>query len=138
MRNFLYMIVMWIADIHNRILALNDNREVPFTDKQLHFIVIGIIGMIMIFIVYPLFKSLAEHNHTMVIAWIYVFTLIIVLTFAIEIGQGYTGTGAMEFEDIMFGIVGFLAMFAVFAFLRWVYHGIVRWNRSRKRRRARS
>ena len=36
----------------------------------------------------------------MVIAWIYVFTLIIVITFAIEIGQKVTNTGNMEFADI--------------------------------------
>jgi len=33
--------------------------------------------------VYPVFKWLAKRNHVMVIAWIYVFTLIIVITFAI-------------------------------------------------------
>ncbi len=47
----------------------------------------------------------------MVIAWIYVFTLIIVITFAIEIGQKVTNTGNMEFADIVFGVVGFIVMF---------------------------
>lgn len=39
------------------------------------------------------------------------FTLIIVITFAIEIGQKVTNTGNMEFADIVFGVVGFIVMF---------------------------
>lgn len=49
------------------------------------------------------------------VAWIYVFTLIIVITFAIEIGQKVTNTGNMEFADIVFGVVGFIVMFFIFA-----------------------
>lgn len=135
MRTFLYRLVGWIATIHAKLLSLNDANGYGLNDKQLHFVVIGVLGMLLIFIVYPLFKWLVKNDHTMVVAWIYVFTLILVITFAIEIGQGFTGTGVMEFEDIMFGVVGFFAMFAVFAFLRWVYHCIRDWWRDRKRRR---
>ena len=60
----------------------------------------------------------------MVITWLYVFTVVIVLAFAIEIGQWYTGTGSMDSEDIAYGIMGFLVMFFIFAVLRGLYHGI--------------
>lgn len=136
MKAFLYAVVEWIAKAHTYLLGINDAYEYNFTDKQLHFLVIGIIGMVMIFVVHPVFKWLAKHDHVMVISWIYVFTLIIVITFAIEIGQKVTGTGAMEFADIMFGVVGFLAMFLVFAIIRGIYHGIrslILDSRSRKR-----
>lgn len=122
MGNFLYWVVEWIAYFHSSILKLNDAFEYNFTDKELHFLVIGLIGMGCIFIVYPIFKWLAKNNHVMVIAWIYVFTLIIVLTFAIEIGQKITNTGAMEFADIVFGVVGFIAMFILFAVIRGIWH----------------
>jgi hypothetical protein len=125
MRNFLYGIVEWIAKVHTYLLGLNDAYEYNFTDKQLHFLVIGILGMLMIFVVHPIFHWLAKHNHVMVISWIYVFTMILVITFAIEIGQKITGTGTMEFADIVFGVVGFMAMFLVFALLRGIIHGIV-------------
>ena len=82
--------------------------------------------MAFIFIVYPVFKWLAKHNHVMVIAWIYVFTLILVITFAIEIGQKVTNTGAMEFADIVFGVVGFVVMFFIFSIVREIYHLIYR------------
>lgn len=124
MREFLYFIMEIIAEFHTKLLNMNNAYEYNFTDKELHFIIIGIIGMVMIFVIYPIFKWLAENDHVMTITWIYVFTLIIVLTFAIEIGQKISNTGAMEFADIMFGVVGFLAMYLVFAimreFIKWI------------------
>lgn len=122
MKELLYWAVGLVAELHNAIMHVNDANEVNFTDKELHFLVIGLLGMAMIFVVYPLFKFLAKRDHEMVIAWIYVFTVIIVITFAIEIGQKITNTGHMEFADIAYGIVGFLAMFVVFAFIRGLYH----------------
>lgn len=124
MKELLYWIVECIAKIHSYILRLNDAYEYNFTDKELHFLVIGLMGMGFIFIVYPIFKWLAKHNHVMVIAWIYVFTLIIVITFAIEIGQKVTNTGNMEFADIMMGVIGFVVMFLIFSIIREVYKAI--------------
>ena len=126
LKELLYFIVAVIAKIHSKILSLNDSFEYNFTDKELHFLIIGILGMCLIFVIYPLFKWLAKHDHVMVIAWIYVFTVIIVLTFAIEIGQKVTHTGAMEFADIVFGIGGFVVMFLIFSILRGVYKGILK------------
>lgn len=126
MRAFLYGIVEIIAKIHRFLLKLNDAYEYDFTDKELHFLIIGALGMAMIFVVHPVFKWLAKNNHIMVISWIYVFTLIIVITFAIEIGQRITNTGAMEFADIMFGVLGFISMFLVFSIFRGIYHLIRR------------
>ena len=121
MKELLYWIVEWIAKIHSHILRLNDAYEYNFTDKELHFLVIGMMGMGFIFVVYPVFKWLAKHDHVMVIAWIYVLTLIIVITFAIEIGQKVTGTGNMEFADIVMGVFGFIVMFLVFSVVRGIY-----------------
>lgn len=126
MKKYLYLIVELIARIHNHLLKLNDAYEYNFTDKELHFLIIGALGMIMIFVVHPIFKWLARNNHVMVISWIYVFTLIIVITFAIEIGQRVTNTGQMEFADIMFGVLGFLCMFLVFSVIRGFWHLILK------------
>ncbi len=121
MRELLYWIVGWITRIHNYILRLNDAFEYNFTDKELHFLVIGVLGMALIFMVYPVFRWLAKRDHVMTIAWIYVFTLIIVITFAIEIGQKVTNSGNMEFTDIMTGVFGFVLMFLVFSAVRAVW-----------------
>ena len=126
MTQFLYWAVGLVAKIHNYLMQLNNSYEASFSDKEMHFLVIGLLGMGMIFVIYPLFKFLAKHDHEMVIAWIYVFTVIIVITFAIEIGQKITKTGNMEFADILYGIVGFLVMFLIFSVIRGLYHLIRR------------
>lgn len=126
MKELLYGIVGVIAQIHTFIMNLNDEKGSSFTDKELHFLVIGILGIAMVFVLYPLFKFLANTGHTMVIAFLYVITVLVVITFAIEIGQGITGTGVMEFDDIVYGIGGFLAMFFVFIIIRGIYHLILK------------
>ena len=123
MKELLYLAVSMVAEIHNRIMQLNNAFEVSFTDKELHFLVIGLLGMALVFLIYPIFRYMARHGGEMTITWIYVFTVIIVITFAIEIGQHISGTGNMEFMDIMYGVVGFLVMFAAFAVIR----GVIRW-----------
>lgn len=105
-------------------MAINDNSGYDLTDKQLHFIVIGILGIGAVLIIHPIFKWLANHGHTMVITWIFVFSMVLVVTFAIEIGQRLTNTGKMEFDDIVFGVVGFLVFFFIFSLIRAVLKGI--------------
>ena len=124
MSKLLYAIVGLIAKIHSAILTWNDSCETVLSDKQLHFLVIGLIGMMMLFVIFPLFKLLSK-NHVLIIAWIYVFTVMIVLTFAIEIGQGITHTGTMDFDDIVFGLVGFMVMFLIFAVIRSIILSVV-------------
>ena len=90
MRELLYGCVGLISKFHEKIMQLNNAYEANFTDKELHFLVIGLLGLGIIFVIYPLFKFFAKHDHEMVIAWIYVFTVLVVITFAIEIGQRIT------------------------------------------------
>ena len=129
MKELLYWGVGIVAKLHDAIMQLNNTHETNFTDKELHFLVIGLLGMAMLFVIYPLFKYLAKKKLEIIIAWIYVFTVIVVITFAIEIGQKITNTGHMDFGDIMFGLVGFLLMFAIFVVIRMIYHGIMRFIR---------
>ena len=75
MRKFLYDCVGMISKIHDKIMQLNNAYEANLSDKELHFLVIGLLGLAMIFVVYPLFKYLARKNKEMLIAWIYVTTV---------------------------------------------------------------
>lgn len=136
LKELLYQAVDWVAMIHHKISKLNDHFEGTFSDKQLHFLVIGILGLLLVFMIHPLFLHLSKTNHVMIITWIYVFTLILVITFAIEIGQRLTKTGDMEFADIVFGIGGFIVMFAVFAAIRAVVLWIARAVRRSKAAQA--
>ena len=109
MTGLLYYLVEKMAIIHDAIMTWNDSCENILSDKELHFIVI---------------KALSKH-HVLIIAWIYVFTVMVVVTFAIEIGQGITHTGNMEMEDIVSGLAGFMFLFIIFAVLRAIVLGIV-------------
>ena len=124
MKAYLYKIVEYIARIHDKLMTLNDSFEFNYNDKQLHFLIIGILGMVMVTAVHIMFRWLAEHDHILAISWIYVFTLLLVITFAIEIGQGITKTGTMDFGDIVYGLGGFILFFAVFALIRGIIKGI--------------
>ena len=126
MEQLLYAVVGLVARIHNSILSWNDSIETSFTDKELHFLVIGIVGILLIFAVHPLFLWLSKTGHTMIVSFLYVFTVIIVIAFAIEIGQGFTGSGSMEQGDITYGILGFLFFFAIFDAIRAIVHLIIK------------
>ena len=43
MKEFLYFIIDMITGIHHYVMSWNDAIEHSFTDKELHFIVIGMI-----------------------------------------------------------------------------------------------
>ena len=60
MEQLLYGVVGLIAQLHNYILSLNNSYEASFTDKELHFLVIGALGVILVCIAHPFFKMLAR------------------------------------------------------------------------------
>ena len=123
MVRFLYFMVEGVACIHEKLLQINDSSALFLTDKQLHFVVMGLLGMGLLLVIYPLFLALSKH-HVLTIAWIYVFTVMVMLSFAIEIGQGITGTGDMDLEDVISGLAGFMLLFLLFALLRMILIGI--------------
>ncbi len=115
--SILYEMTMIAAQIHESILHLNDNFELALGDKELHFLVMFALGMMLFFAVHFVFKRLAKWSIT-AISFIYVFTVMTVLGFAIEIGQKITGTGEMDFRDIVAGLYGVLLFFAIYTAYR--------------------
>ena len=103
-----------IYKTHTYFLSMNDSFEAQLSDKQLHFLIIGLLGIGMLLVIYPLFKWMAKKNLTVLISWFYVFTVLVVITFAIVIGQWYSHTGEMDFNDILAGLVGYFAMSFIF------------------------
>ena len=125
MKQLLYTIIRLISAAHEWFLTLNDEHALVLSDKQLHFLVIGLIGMALVLVLHPLFTLLAKTDHVLVITWLYVFTVIIVLTFAIEIGERASGNGTLEFDDIAFGVGGLMVMFLFFAVIRGIFRFII-------------
>lgn len=128
MKTILLFLVKIIAKCHDKIMLLNDRFGWSISDKWLHFIVIGIFGFCLLAIIQPLFKWLEKRGATLLISFIYVFTVIIVVTFAIEIGQYITGTGDMDFYDIASGIAGFFVFFGIYLVSYFVYKRFIKEN----------
>jgi len=120
----LFKIIAEIVNIiHDVIMVAAAQIGWQATDKDLHLWIIGIIGIVAFFIVQVIFRRLAKWSITS-ISFIYTFTLILVLVFAIEIQQGITGRGNMEFADAVAGIYGFLLFFGVYVVWRGIRYGL--------------
>lgn len=113
----LYEATMIVAQVHESLMHLNDSFELALDDKQLHFFVMFAIGMVIFFMVHFVFKRLAKWSITAV-SFIYVFTVMAVLGFAIEVGQRITGTGSMDFADVVAGLYGVIVFFLIYSAYR--------------------
>lgn len=108
-----------MAQVHESLMRLNDGFALSLTDKDLHFIIMALLGMLLFWVVHFVFSRVAKWSIT-VISFIYVFTVMTGLSFAIEIGQRITGTGNMDFGDVVAGLNGVLTFFAVYTVYRLV------------------
>ncbi|MGN0772921.1 MAG: hypothetical protein ACI4MP_03930 [Candidatus Ventricola sp.] len=112
-----------MAQVHDSLMRLNDGFELRLGDKDWHFIIMALAAMVLFFVVHAVFKRLAKWSITAV-SFIYVFTVMTVLGFAIEIGQRISGTGEMDFADIVAGLYGVLAFFGVYTAYRLLAMGV--------------
>lgn len=102
------------------------------TDKQLHFWVMGLLGVGLYLIVYIVFKLISKFSFSIpIISFIYTFTVIIVIVFAIELEQALTNRGNMEFADAVAGINGFLVFFGLYALIALIVYAVWRTIRNR-------
>lgn len=113
MKAFLYLIIdlfTSFSDFFRKLLVL---LGFNINDKQLHFIIIGLLCMLIFVLVQAGFKRLAKLS-IKIVSFLYTLTLGIVIAFAIEIGQWKSGTGKMDFADIVYGIYGFVLFFVAY------------------------
>ena len=120
-----------MAQVHDSLMRLNDGFELQLDDKGLHFAIMALLAMALFFVVHAVFRRLAKWSITAV-SFIYVFTVMTVLGLAIEIGQRITGTGQMDFGDVVAGLYGVLAFFAVYTVYRVIVLLIGRMRKMRK------
>lgn len=112
MIEFLKAIIEIMTTIHREISQLNNVYDINMTDKQMHFWVFGFVCILIFVAVHIIFTWLGKKS-ILAISFFYTLTVAIVLAFAIEIGQYQSKTGHMEFADILYGLYGFIIMFAV-------------------------
>lgn len=110
----LLKIISTLFDLfHESLAKLVEGIGFDLTDKQLHFWIIGILGILIFMLVDVIFKALAKWRVS-AISFIYTLTVLIVIVFSIEIQQKITGNGNMEFGDITAGLWGFIWIFAIY------------------------
>ncbi len=114
----------FINNVHDLILQVTKLFNFHLTDKNLHFWVIGLIGMLVFLFIDILFKTISKWSVS-IISFIYTFTVLLTLVFALEIEQKITGRGSMEFSDIVSGLWGFIVLFGVYLLCKIVI-GLVR------------
>ncbi len=93
------------------ILGLN------LTDKDLHFWLIGLLGIVIFILTDQIFRHLSKLSIS-IVSFAYTFTLLIVIVFALEIEQRITGGGIMEFADAVAGLKGFIVLFFFYSILK--------------------
>ena len=112
----LKFIVAITNELHDFLIKFSKGLGLNFDDKQLHFIVVAVMGMFIYIIVHKLFKAMAKYSIS-ILSFIYTFTVLVVIVFGIEIGQKITKRGNMEFLDIVAGLWGFVAVFAIYTII---------------------
>ncbi|MBD8071443.1 hypothetical protein [Bacillus sp. PS06] len=117
MREGIKFIVDIVNELHDiLIILINDIFGLQMTDKDMHFWVMGIIGIVTYAFVLGISKWLAKFRFGIqLIAFFYTLTFMFVLVFAIEIQQAITNRGNMDFWDAVIGLWGYIVLFLVYA-----------------------
>ena len=84
MQELILIIAGVINSIHDIILNLTMGAGLNLTDKDLHLWVFGMIGIVTFGVVHFVFKFLSKYS-IVAISFVYTFTVMVVLVFAIEI-----------------------------------------------------
>ncbi|MCO0599499.1 hypothetical protein ACFY5J_20920 [Peribacillus butanolivorans] len=136
MKEFIQILAEIVNNIHDFILLfVSDTLNSNATDKDLHFWIMGIIGIIIFLFVLFLSNLISQMRFGItILSFLYTFTVMVVLVFAIEIQQALTSRGNMEFQDAAVGLWGFIVFFLVFAAISSLYLLIKKFFKQSKKR----
>lgn len=98
---------------HRLFSTLSKDLGLGMNDKALHFYVIGVIFFILYLFINPIFKKLGQYSIKL-LSFIYVFTLALVVSVAIEVAQYQSRSGQMDLMDVIWSLFGFLVIFLGF------------------------
>ena len=116
LKETIQMFAALVNNLHDWIqIFVYDSLHLNVTDKDLHFWIMGFIGIFVFLFVLIVSKIIAKMPFGItILSFLYTFTCMIVLVFAIEIQQALTNRGNMEFQDAIIGLWGFFVFFLVF------------------------
>ena len=132
MRELILLLANSVNEVHD---ILNQIFGMSMSDKDLHFWVFGIMGIILFLVVYIIFKIIEKWKFSAtILSFIFTFTMMTVLVFAIEIQQAITNRGNMEFADAAMGLWGFVVFFALYAIIVGIIYSI--YSRAKKKKKV--
>lgn len=131
MKDFIYLTVEIVNQLHDILEDFFGGLGYQLTDKDLHFWIFGVLGILFFIFVHLIFKWLSTLSLT-AISFLYTFTVLLVIVFAIEIQQKITGRGNMEFADAIMGLWGFLIFFAIYLGIKLVVYLFLQIFKTRK------
>ncbi|QIZ07562.1 hypothetical protein HFZ78_13145 [Priestia megaterium] len=119
MKEIILMLTDLLNNIHDFIQLYTSNYlNLGLNDKDLHFWIMGIIGIFVFLVVLILSKLISKMPFGItILSFLYTFTFMVVLVFAIEIQQAITNRGNMEFQDAIVGLWGYVVFFLGFAII---------------------
>lgn len=122
MKEIILMLTELLNNVHDFInLYANSYLNLGLDDKDLHFWIMGIIGIVVFLIVLISSKFISKMPFGItILSFLYTFTFMVVLVFAIEIQQAITNRGNMEFQDAIVGLWGYIVFFLGFAIISLV------------------
>ncbi|WP_226581298.1 hypothetical protein [Halobacillus litoralis] len=128
-------IILLLADVvnvwHDVILKFSHMMGWDLSDKDLHFWVIGILGIIGLLFVDILFHALAKWSIS-AISFLFTFAMVLVFVFAVEIQQKITGSGNMEFADAFVSMLGFFFFCSIYFIIRLISKGIQKYLKNKE------
>lgn len=132
MKELILLLATIVNEVHD---VLNQIFGMSMSDKDLHFWIMGIIGIILFLVVYIVFKIIEKWKFSAtILSFIFTFTMMTVLVFAIEIQQAITNRGNMEFADAAMGLWGFVVFFALYAIIVGIIYSI--YSRAKKKKKV--
>jgi hypothetical protein len=123
LKEIILMLTELLNNVHDFInVYANQSLNLGLNDKDLHFWIMGIIGIFVFLIVLVISKFISKMPYGItILSFLYTFTFMVVLVFAIEIQQAITNRGNMEFQDAIVGLWGYVAFFLAFAIIGFAF-----------------
>ena len=119
MTQIAHYIAEMITLAHRLLQVLAWRLGLDLTDKQLHFWVFGLAGIILFVATDALFRWLVRWSISAV-SFVYAATVLVVIALSLEVQQRITGSGIMDMRDVLAGMWGFLVLFAAYALIRMI------------------
>ena len=107
----------FINELRDVLLFASRRLGLGLSDKELHFWVFGLVGIVLFLLTDLLFRRMSRWTVS-AISFVYTATVLLIVVLGIEFQQKITGRGIMDFSDSASRMWGFLAFFAAYAVIR--------------------